>query len=207
MKFVYFLLIVALGAAGYFSYKDGYLASIHPLLDPSTHLANQDRDESSNDGKADESPQTTDKTPSESAKETGNQSVAEAKPDPAKLREERLEAERKKKEEAQRLKEEAAAERAAATEVYNAKRKVLEDEIAELGTQYDAIQAKVRQGERNMYEQEKAWRGQRIGTPETEKNKLRDASRQYLGQLNASAEDLRQQMLVKRKELSDLKRP
>lgn len=208
MKFLYVLVVICLAAAGYFAYEEGKLASLHPLLDPASR-------ESTEGEVADVTP---DSEPEESEvlkpekaappksdeKKSAAKEEAEKKAELARIKEE----EKAAAAEAREQEKQAAAEaKAKALAEYEQKRAAIDSQMKALVAKRDELNASITQAHQNRSKQELAWRQERIKTPEVEKEKLRQASQNYIDQMEAEVDVLFDQIRAKGAELRAIPYP
>lgn len=189
MKFLYFLLLVMLGVSGFSAYKEGYLASVHPLLDPTAQTGGEevtaDSELVGNEEGAGfaQSQETTGSSSTVSASKAGAADKLLAKEEAA----ERARIERETR----------VAEREAKNAAKDAEKRerlirkeMLDAEIGELRSQYAAINDRKEEGTSKMLQQERDWASQRIKPSDVDKQQLRQASKAYLDQLEAQMNEI-----------------
>lgn len=205
MKSVYLLIVIGLGAGGYYAYREGDLASFHPLLDPDSGEVVDSSEDDSTDGREGADSSDDRREADRLAKEARDEArkLAEAQKAQERADEKAAEAERKSMaEEEKRL---AADAKARAKEVEKRReaerRHFIQAEVKALEAEYDSIKKKISQNHENLSDQEMAWVRSRIKTRDADKAKVRAASKRYEEELRAKAKAVYDKLKEKRREI------
>ncbi len=201
MKFLYFLALIGLGVAGWSSYRQGQLASLHPLLDPATHAA------TAGDTVEEDAPKIADTGTGEPAPREAAvaSSAAPAESDATSRLEERRQQREMEAEEKRIAREEEVARRAAREQTLLQQRSAIQVEIDALTRRHGELSVQLKEAETNRANQERAWTAQTIKIDQNQKEQLREASRKFIDGIKAERDEVSQQLKDKRRELYSLK--
>jgi len=196
MKSLYYLIFVCIVASGYFAYKEGFLASFHPFLDPAaktdeTLAEDTTPDDSGTEEAApEEAPNPDLKSSSTKAKETSSAEKARAKA-------EKAEKDRLAKEARTAEREAADAAREAGDAARRQHNERIDAEVDQLKQQIAAMDEQIYQAKVNLGNQEVVWREEKIKTREVEREELRQASQKFRDGHEAQIEQIRADIRAK----------